>query len=39
MMGPGFDNDFRKIILERELKAKEEKKKKKEEKKNGNSNS
>lgn len=36
MMGPGFDEDFRKIILEREAKAKEEKEKKKEEKKDDN---
>lgn len=36
MMGPSFNEDIRKIILEREAKAKEEKKKKKEEKKDDN---
>lgn len=39
MMGPGFNDEFKKFIIERETKAKEEKKKKKEEKKDGNSNS
>lgn len=36
MMGPGFNDEFKKFIIERETKAKEEKKKKKEEKKDDN---
>lgn len=39
MIGPGFNDEFKKYIIERETKAKEEKKKKKEEKKDDNRNS